>query len=163
MRSATTSTRGVITSRTSMSRSAVRACWISCSWDSPPSLRAGGGAPRSVRRANHGKRRRGRPGGGGWVFWAPPRAMRSTSGRARRGGKGRAAPDQDRDRLVRLVGEALAGEERRRGTPEPEGVEGLYHPPLGTRAAGEEDVGPPVEEHQHRHVPDGPVGLAQAQ
>ena len=47
--------------------------------------------------------------------------------------------------------------------PEPDRVQRLHDPALGTRALGQEDVGTPVEQHQHRYVGEVAVGLFQAE
>ena len=49
------------------------------------------------------------------------------------------------------------------GPAEPERVERLDQPALGARAPGQEDVGPAVEEHQHRDVVESAVGLLEPQ
>ena len=46
---------------------------------------------------------------------------------------------------------------------QPERIEGLDHPALGVRPAGQEHVGPPVEEHQDGDAGQAPGRLLQPQ
>ncbi len=46
-------------------------------------------------------------------------------------------------------------DQRGRGLAQPDRVQRLHDPALGARALGQEDVGSPVEQHQHRHVRGG--------
>ena len=63
----------------------------------------------------------------------------------------------------RVVGEGPVVEQRVDGTPEAQRVERLDQPALGARPAGQEDVGPAVEQHEHRDVVRRVVGLLQPQ
>ena len=103
------------------------------------------------------------------VWW---RAVRTSSGhvrpasvrrRRRRRSPARRPPDQHRYRLVGVVGVGAAVQQRGGGPPQPQRVERLDQPPFGARAAGQEDVGPAVEQHQDRDVVDVEVGLLEAE
>jgi hypothetical protein len=60
--------------------------------------------------------------------------------------------ERDRDREVGGVLVGAAGEERGDGSAQPQRVDGLDDPAFGVGAAGEEDVGPAVEQLEHRDV-----------
>ncbi len=70
---------------------------------------------------------------------------------------------QHRHGRERVVGVGAVVEEGGHGPAEPQRVERLDQPALGARAPGQEDVGPAVEQHQHRDVVERVVGLLEAQ
>ena len=130
---------------------------MNCSWASaPPSTgRPDGWAP-----VGPGPRRLDRRPGesSDWSSWrrnTDKAVTRSVGGRSRQAsGRG----GDDGKRCVGLVVVRSPVQEGGNRPTEPDGVERLDEPALGTRAAGQEHVGPPVQQHQDRHVAELAVG-----
>ena len=160
MVSATTSTRGVITSRTTVSRRSSRASMMNCSWASaPPSTGSPAlgpaGGPVRVATAGPASRR-----SLGLVFVATEHGQRgdpvcSGWGRQAPAAVGAATTDK---RRVGLVVVGAAGEQGGHGPADADRVERLHQPALGAGPPGQEDVGPTVEQHEDRHVVELAVG-----
>ena len=151
----TTSTRGVITSRTVVSRKSCKggedepflilACFLSASAASRArSWGRSSGEPSRSRNTFTGDR-----------SGAGPAAISAGLSRFGRGQHGHG--------LERLVVVRPAVDECGRGLAEPNRVQGLHDPALGPRPLGQKDVGSTIEEHEHRHRGEVAVGLLEAE